>query len=115
MRFEVGAWKLAVGGLDSDFLQDLVDGVELLLCVGMPDVEHVQEQVGVNRFLEGGFEGGDEIVRQIADEADGVGEEHLGAALKIPGAGLGVEGGKELVIRISAGGGERVLAGRAGR
>ncbi len=49
-----------------------MDGVELLLGVGMADVQDVKKNVGVDGFFEGGTETGDEIVGQIADEADGV-------------------------------------------
>jgi hypothetical protein len=56
-------------------VEDFVDGFELLLGVGVADVEDVEEQVGVDGFFERGLEGGDEVVGQVADEADGVGEE----------------------------------------
>ena len=74
----------------------------------MADVEHVQQHIGVDGFFERRLEAGDEIVRQIADEADGVAEHDLGAALQFPGAGFGVERREELVVGIGAGGGERV-------
>jgi hypothetical protein len=41
----------------------------------------VQQQVGVGRFLQGGFEGLDQLVRQVADETDGVGQRHRTAGL----------------------------------
>ncbi len=101
--------------LHADFFQDLVDRIELLLGVGMADVEDVEEEIGVDGFFEGGLEAGDEVVGQIADEADGVAEQDLDAAVELPGAGFGVEGGEELVVGVSAGGGEgveeRALAG----
>ena len=88
---------------------------ELLLGMGMAHIEHVQEHVGVHRFFERGAEAGDEVMRQIADEADGVGQEQLAAAVDLPGAGFGVERGEQLVVGIGAGGGEgveeRALAG----
>ena len=37
-------------------------------------VDHVQQQVGVHRLLERRAERGDQVVRQVADEADRVGE-----------------------------------------
>ena len=57
----------------ADVGEDLDDGLELLLGVGMGDVEHVQQQVGVDGFFQRRLEAGDEVVRQVADEADGVG------------------------------------------
>ena len=37
-------------------------------------VDHVQQQVGLGRLLQGRGERLDQIVRQVADEADGVGQ-----------------------------------------
>lgn len=62
-------------------------------------------------FFEGGFEGGDEVVGEVADEADGVGEEDFGTAFEFPGAGFGVEGGEEFVVGVGAGCGECVEEG----
>jgi hypothetical protein len=44
--------------------------------MGGGGVDDVDEEVGEDGFFEGGAEGLDEIVGQIADEADGVGEQH---------------------------------------
>jgi len=38
-------------------------------------VDDVQNEVRVGRFFEGGAERGEEVLRQIADEADGVGDD----------------------------------------
>ena len=59
-------------------------------------------------FFERGLEARDEIVRQITHEADGVREQHLGAALEFPGARLGIERREQLVIRVRPRGRERV-------
>src|SRR5258707_14355569 len=75
----------------ADVFQNLMDRSVLLLGVGVADVEHVQQQVGMDRFLKRGLEAGDEIVVKIADEADGVAEEYFRAALKTPGARLCVQ------------------------
>ena len=57
-----------------------MDALELLLGVRMADVQHVQQQIGVDGFFQRGLEAGDEVVRQVADEADGVAT----AALRVP-------------------------------
>ncbi len=70
-----------VGAADVD--EGLDDGFELLLGVGVRNVEDDQEHVGVGGFFEGGFEAGDEVVGEIADEADGVRDEGgVGAATR---------------------------------
>ena len=45
------------------------------LALGMGDVAHVQDQVGLEHLLERGAEGRDQLVRQVGDEADGVGQD----------------------------------------
>ena len=47
---------------------------------GLGAVDHVQQQVGVGRLLQRGLEGLDQLVRQVADEADRVGQRHRRAA-----------------------------------
>ncbi len=42
-------------------------------------IDHVQQQVGVGGFLQRGLEGVDQLVRQVADEAHGVGQRRPGA------------------------------------
>ena len=76
--------------------------------VRVGDVDDVQQQVGACGFFEGGGEGGDEFVRQVADEADGVSHEdglRSGVVEFAPGR---VEGGEELVLRIDIRFGQRV-------
>ena len=43
-------------------------------------IDDVQQQVRVARFLEGRTEGGHELVRQVPDETDRVGERDVGPA-----------------------------------
>ena len=57
----------------ADVFEDLLDGLDLLERVTAGDVGDVQEQVGVDGLFEGRFEAGDEVVGQVAHEADGVG------------------------------------------
>ena len=44
--------------------------------VRMRGVAHVQDHVGLGHLLQRGAEGGHQFVRQLADEADGVGQDH---------------------------------------
>jgi len=50
----------------------------LLLPAGVARVDHVQEEIGLADFVERGAEARDEMVRELADEADGVGEKQTG-------------------------------------
>ena len=61
----------------ADLAQDRIDGGDLLdeLLLGRRSVDDVQDEVGHERLLERRGEPLDELVRQAADEADGVGDE----------------------------------------
>ena len=60
-------------------------------------VDDVQQQVGVGQLFERGAEGGDQVLRQVGDEADGVGDHHLALAREAQAAAGRVEGHEELV------------------
>ncbi len=61
-------------------------------------VDDVQEQVGVLRLLERRAERGEEILRQVADEADRVGDDDLALAREAEAPRAGVERREELVL-----------------
>ena len=94
-----------------ELVEDLLDGADLLLGLRARRVDHVQEQVGLARLLERGLERGDQRVRQVPDESDGVGEQDLPAAAEPPATGAGVEGGEELVLDEDAGVGQGIHEG----
>ena len=84
-----------VGG--ADFREGAAHGGDLLLVVGMGDVDDMDEEVGLDDLVEGRLERLDEAVGQLADETHGVGEkerevvdDHL--------ADGGVEGCEEFVL-----------------
>jgi len=86
--------------------------LDFLPVIGVGIVDHVQEQVGESDFLEGGLEGGDQLVREFFDEADRVGENDL---LGVAGghlAGGRIEGGEEGIGGGDVGAGEAVEEGR---
>ena len=66
------------------------------------------EERVVYQDLERGTEGLHQIMRQIADEPDGVGDEERLAVRQLHTPGGGVERGEELVLHIGIGGGELV-------
>jgi len=96
----------------SELVEDGGGGGVELLSVGGAGVDDVDEEVGEDGFFKGGSEGLDEIVWEIADEADGVGEQHVLAVGEFETAGGGVEGGEEFVFGKDFGGGEAVEQGR---
>ena len=72
---------------------------------GVDDVEH---EVGPGHLLQRGAEGLDQLMGQVADEADGVGE---GVGASLGGLGPphgGVEGGEQGVLDHDSGLGEAV-------
>ncbi len=67
----------------------------------------MHDQVCAERFLQGGREGVHESVRQLADEADGVGQQ-VAAPTDLERAGGGVERVEQPVAHAHLGAGERV-------
>jgi hypothetical protein len=63
--------------VEPEVLQDRVDRLDLLVEPRVGGVDDVQQEVGVAELLERRAERGDEVLRQVADEADGVGDDHL--------------------------------------
>ena len=60
--------------LGADLGQHLAHGRELSLGIGVAAVDDVQHQVGLGHLLQRGAEGLDQLVRQVPDEPDGVGQ-----------------------------------------
>ncbi len=90
-------------------MQHALHLVELLPQQRAGGVDHVQQQVGVGRLLQGGAEGLHQLVRQVADEAHGVRQRHRGLhLLQVHRAGGGVERGEQLVGDVGVGLDQRV-------
>ena len=78
--------------------QDGVDGGDLAQGVGVGGVHDVEEQVGAGDLLQGGAEGLNELVGQVAYESDGVGQ---GVDAPVGGLGTpdrGIQGGEQGVL-----------------
>ena len=75
----------------ADLREHLVDGGEPVeqLVLRHRRVDHVHDQVGLERLLERRGERVDQLVRQLADEADGVGEQVVATADRGTGAWSG--------------------------
>ena len=61
--------------LGADVLQCLVDDRDLFLEQWMAQIDHMEEDVRFPDLVEGAFEGGDEIMGEFPDEADGIGHQ----------------------------------------
>ena len=68
-------------------------------ALGRAGIHDVDEEVRQRGLLQRGAEALHEIVRQLADEADRVGQQHLLAVGQFHAARAGVERGEELVLR----------------
>ena len=92
-----------------DLLQDVLDGLghrdELLL--GRRGVDDVQDQVGEPRLLQRGGERVHELMRELADEADGVGHQER-AAVQAQRARRRVQRVEQAVADADLGAGQRV-------
>src|SRR4051812_28794899 len=95
------SWPVA----NPELLEHLLDDDALLLPRRLARVDDVEEEIRFCRLLERRAERGDEVMRQLPDESDGVGDEYLRLA-HVDLARERVEGGEEPVLD------EHVLAAR---
>ena len=94
--------------LRADGRQHFLDRGDLVVAIGGARIDDVQHQVGLGRFGERRAKRRDEIMRQVADETDGVGEHDGFRAVEVHSAQRGVERGEQLVRRIHATAGEPI-------
>ena len=82
----------------AELVDEPVDDGGLRLPLGVREVDHVQEHIGIRQLLERGLERLDQVRRQLADEADRVREQHLLRGVDAPAAGRGVERVEQAVV-----------------
>src|SRR4029453_2412818 len=99
-----------VGG--PDLAEDGPDGGHLAARVGLGGVDQVDDQVGPGDLLEGRLERLDQIVGQLGDEPDGVGEGGRPAARQLQAPGGRIEGREQLVLDQDSGPRQPVQQGR---
>ena len=88
----------------ADLVEHPLDLAHLLGQVGAGRIDDVQQQVGIGGFLQGRLERLDQRVRQVADEADRVGQGDAALdVLEMQLAGGGVEGREQLVGGVGLG------------
>ena len=85
--------------LEAELGEDALDGLDLALGLGAGGVDDVQEQVGLAGFLERGLERRDQGVRQVADEADRVGEQRVTAAAGTASGGSACRASRTACLR----------------
>lgn len=78
-------------------------------------IDRDEQKIGLGRNGQSGAEGSDKSMRQIPDESDGIGEQHLFAGREIRQAGFGVERREQPVVHIGIRAGEDVQQGRFSR
>lgn len=91
-----------------ELAEDVVHGLQLCREVGHGGIGDVQQDISVTHFLESGFEGFDEAVGQVANEADRINKDEAFAAREAIEAGGGVECGEEFVFDEHVGAGQGV-------
>jgi hypothetical protein len=69
-------------------------------------VDDVEDEVALEHFLERAAERLEQLLRQLADEPDRVGEQHLALLGKAHAPARRIERGEELVLRVTP---ERVI------
>ena len=99
--------------LDADLGQNLVHiGASELIRSGPGNVADVQDDIGLAHFIQGGPEGFHQFVRQVGDEADGVGDYGRPAPWQVKLAEGRVQGGEQHRLGQDVGVGQAVEQGR---
>jgi hypothetical protein len=83
----------------ADFFQHTIHCQDLVRCVGMTDVNHVQEEFSLDNLFERCLEGFHQAMRQFADETHGVGQENILIGGQMKPAGGWIESGEQFVFR----------------
>ena len=74
----------------------------VLVELRMAGIDHVQEDVGLRQFFQGRPERGHQLVRELPDEAHGIGQDERLLPVAVHRSGRGIEGDEELVGRRQA-------------
>ena len=101
--------------LGADFFEYALHFFDAQGMFGIGGIDDVQQQVRIARFRQRRLERGDEVVRQIANETDRVGEQHRAAGEAVETAQRRVEGREQLVGHVDARAGDLVEQRRLAR
>ena len=94
----------------ADRFQHFVHLGDALLAQRIGGIHQVQQEIGLARLAQGGTERGHQLVRQVADEADGVGQHRIATGQRDAAHGR-VQRGEQLVGGIRAGTGQCIEQG----
>src|SRR5579883_3100876 len=94
--------------IDPELGENLLDVLALRFAVRMSDVANMENDIGLDHFLERRLEGGNEHGRQIRDEADRIGENDFAAARQPQSAQGRIERRKQHVFGTHLGLGEPI-------
>ena len=78
--------------------QCLLNGFHLMFKSGLTDVHEVNQKVGILKFIQCGPKGTDEIRRQISNETNRVGYDHVPVSWKPESPGGRIKSRKKLVL-----------------
>ena len=76
------AYEQARYAIELELGQQLERRGDVLFDVGIGHIDHVQQQIGILRFFERRAKRGEQLARQVADEAHRVGDDDLALARK---------------------------------
>ena len=96
----------------TDFDKHRFDIGDVLIALRIGCIDHVQEQIRIARLGQSRTERGDEIMRQIADEADCICEHDRSAVEAVEATHCRIERREQLVGHIHRGPGQRIEQGR---
>ena len=86
------------GLLCAELIYEQVNDSRLLLPIGVADIYNMQQHIGVGKLLKRCLERLDQVVRQLADKADCVGDKNLRELVDAQLAGRGVERVEKAVV-----------------
>ena len=84
----------------TEFREHFIDDQPVLFPAAMTGVDHVQQQIGFTHLVECRAKAGDEMMRQLTDESDSVGEQTVIAFAEIDIARERIERRKQSVFNV---------------
>src|SRR5262245_19888276 len=84
--------------VDAELFEDVVNLGDLVEGGRIAGVSNVQQKIRLAGFFQRGLKARNQTVRQVADETDGVAEQHGTPAGQLPTARTGIERGEEFVF-----------------
>ena len=79
---------------------DRVHRLDLGDRIDIGSINDVDQQIGVDDFLQGGAKRLNELSGKVPHETDGVGQDHRSAVIELSPAGGGLERGEQRVLHV---------------